>query len=134
MSVSVMGHMRPRVFHPREVLLGPPQAIMTERLKFSAKLRHKKAIRARFVPGPPTLISELEGYGRALFTRFGLNGYARFDFRLDEGGAPFLIDVNVNPNLERSEDFALSARRAGYSYEELICELIQDARKYRPQI
>jgi D-alanine-D-alanine ligase len=49
-----------------------------------------------------------------------MSGYARIDFRMDEGGRPYVIEANPNPQLAEQEDFAQSARRAHVTYATLL--------------
>lgn len=62
-----------------------------------------------------------------IFTSLGLRGYARVDWRLTEGGDPVFLEVNPNPALSQDDDFARAAKSAGYSYGELISEIIGSA-------
>jgi bacteriocin resistance YdeI/OmpD-like protein/D-Ala-D-Ala ligase-like protein len=60
-------------------------------------------------------------------------GYARFDFRVDPTGAPFLIDVNPNPFLAPDAGFAVSAAEAGLSYQHLIGRIVELAWSFARQ-
>ena len=54
-----------------------------------------------------------------------LDGYARVDFRVDRAGAPFILDVNVNPCLSEDAGFAASALEAGIGYDAMIGSIIE---------
>src|SRR5690606_39168042 len=43
------------------------------------------------------LLGELTRLARAVWQAFGLRGYARVDFRVDEQGRPWILEVNGNP-------------------------------------
>jgi D-alanine-D-alanine ligase len=49
-----------------------------------------------------------------------LSGYARIDLRLRADGEIYVIEANPNPEIAFQEDFADSAKKQGYSYEDLI--------------
>lgn len=58
---------------------------------------------------------------------FGLRGWARVDFRIDEAGNPFAIDVNANPDLTDGIGVAAAAARAGIAYKELVGRIVERA-------
>ena len=67
------------------------------------------------------------GLARALRTAceqvwklFGLSGFARVDFRVDEEGMPLILEINTNPCISPDAGFAAAAAEAGMSYEDLI--------------
>lgn len=47
----------------------------------------------------PTLQEQFVHYASMLFERLGCRDFARFDFRLDEKGNPYLLEANPNPGL-----------------------------------
>ena len=54
---------------------------------------------------------------------FGLKGYARVDFRVNEAGEPFVLEINANPCLAPDAGFAAAADRAGLSYQQVILRI-----------
>lgn len=60
---------------------------------------------------------------------FGLRGYARVDFRVDQRGNPFVLEINANPCLSPDAGFAAALEQASISYHEAIGLLINDALK-----
>jgi D-alanine-D-alanine ligase len=58
---------------------------------------------------------------------FDVEGYARVDFRVDEAGQPWVLEVNVNPSLAPDAGFAAAGGQAGIGYDELITRIVQDA-------
>jgi len=57
----------------------------------------------------------------------GLAGYARVDFRVDETGKPWAIDVNANPCLAPDAGFPAACGRAGLAYEEIVRRVLEAA-------
>lgn len=74
----------------------------------------------------PALEARLEGWCRALFRRFGLRDYARFDFRVGADGEVKLMEVNPNPAWAYDGKLALMAGFAGIVYRDML-RLILDA-------
>lgn len=130
-SVAVLGNEKLQVFPPWTLKLGSESGFATERIKFSAILRRRNGIRAlryRGDAGKPAQEAALK-----LFHAMDLNGYARFDFRVC-GDRSYIVDVNANPNIAKSEDFACSARAFGVEYDQLIVKFLNLAKAYRPKI
>lgn len=75
----------------------------------------------------PALERRLREQALEAWRLFGLGGYARVDFRVDEAGAPAILEINANPCLEQGAGFAAAAREAGYSYDALIEQIVHAA-------
>lgn len=73
------------------------------------------------------LVSEMSRIALACWELFGLAGYARIDFRVDEDGRPFVIDVNPNPCITPGAGFAAAADRAGLDHCDLVRGIVLDA-------
>lgn len=71
------------------------------------------------------LLFSLKELSRRAFQLFGGKGYARVDFRVDEKGNPFVLEVNLNPCIARDSGFVAAAERAELSYEEMIALIIK---------
>lgn len=59
---------------------------------------------------------------------FGLAGYARVDFRVDENGNPFVLEINANPCLSPDAGFAAALKKAGIPFEDAVARILEDVR------
>ena len=71
------------------------------------------------------LLKTLQELSRQAFLLFGGKGYARVDFRIDEWGDPFILEVNLNPCIAQDSGFVAAAQRAGYTYSQMIAMIIK---------
>jgi D-alanine-D-alanine ligase len=71
------------------------------------------------------LLARLKEYALECWRLFGLSGYARVDFRVDEHGNPFVLEVNANPCLSPEAGFAAAAARAGVDYTGLVKRVVE---------
>ena len=71
------------------------------------------------------LLKTLQELSRKAFLLFGGKGYARVDFRLDEWGDPFILEVNINPCIAQDSGFVAAAQRASLTYEQVIAMIIK---------
>jgi len=77
------------------------------------------------VDGP--LLDEISELALRCFRVFGLRGYARVDFRVDETGRPLILEVNANPCLSPDAGFTAAAMRAGLDHAQVIQALVEAA-------
>jgi D-alanine-D-alanine ligase len=54
-----------------------------------------------------------------------IHDYARVDIRLSQDGVPYVVEVNANPYLERTAEFAVAALQAGMGYSGLINRIVE---------
>jgi D-alanine-D-alanine ligase len=58
---------------------------------------------------------------------FELTGYARVDYRVDQNGIPWILEINSNPCLSPDSGFTAATRQAGLRYEDVIGRIVEDA-------
>lgn len=75
--------------------------------------------------GAPT--AEMVRAGLDCWALFGLEGYARVDFRVSDRGEIFVIDVNPNPCIAPDSGFVAAARMAGLTHGDLVRVIVADA-------
>ena len=73
------------------------------------------------------LLDRLRRDARQCWKVFDLNGFARVDFRVDQDGQPWILEVNVNPCLSPDAGFAAALQRAGIDFETAIQQILDDA-------
>lgn len=81
-------------------------------------------------PGLNAILAKL---ATECWTLFACRGYARVDFRVNESGEPYILEINANPSLEPEAGFAAAANQAGLSYDELIEHICNTAIDAAPQ-
>jgi len=73
------------------------------------------------------LISSLREISLQCWNVFSLRGYARVDFRVDNNGKPWVLEVNTNPCLSPDAGFAAMLARAEIQYHEAIGWILDNA-------
>jgi D-alanine-D-alanine ligase len=75
------------------------------------------------------LISSLCEISLQCWNIFSLSGYARVDFRVDNNGKPWVLEVNTNPCLSPDAGFAAALEQADIKYHDAIGLIIENAIK-----
>jgi D-alanine-D-alanine ligase len=107
--------------------------IATERVKWSTQYQKRHGIMTSAAALEPDMAHRIQRIARRAYTALDLNGYARIDIRLDEGGRPYVLEANPNPNLAYGEDFAESAETHGISYEKLLDRILTLGLRWVPE-
>ncbi|MEM7412638.1 MAG: ATP-grasp domain-containing protein [Myxococcota bacterium] len=136
-TVGLLGNRRPRCLPPWETFFdglpsGTPR-VYTERLKWNPDHRRASGVETGLARRLPRGVrAALERISRSCWSVLRLSGFARIDFRLDATGAPYVIDVNANPDVDFHEDFARAAARDGLPPRALLQRLLDLGLRYRP--
>jgi D-alanine-D-alanine ligase len=77
----------------------------------------------------PALAARARELALACWELFGLDGYARVDFRVDPAGMLYVLEINANPCLSPDAGFAAALEQAGIGYDDAIGWLVADARR-----
>jgi D-alanine-D-alanine ligase len=75
----------------------------------------------------PVLATALRGACEQVWHLFGLRGFARVDFRVDQSGTPLILEINANPCITPDAGFAAAAAEAGMFYDDVIEALVRAA-------
>lgn len=76
---------------------------------------------------PKQLEEKIIEESKKAYKALGCKSYARIDLRLDEKGTPYVLEVNVNPDLSREGAVAKIAGYSRISYVQLIRMIIDNA-------
>jgi D-alanine-D-alanine ligase len=83
--------------------------------------------RLEFPPQDEPLLRCLERLALECWRLFGLRGYARVDFRVDDAGRPWILEVNPNPCLAPDAGFAAALEAAGIPFVTAMTRVLADA-------
>lgn len=89
--------------------------------------------RFRFSASDAGLLDELCALASQCWELFGLTGFARVDFRVDTGGRPWILEVNVNPCLSPDAGFAAALSVAGIEFAAAIRRIVNEAVNVRTE-
>ena len=127
--VSILDNDRLRVFPFREVIFGEiPEGqpkFSTFKAKWDDAYRKRWGIQNIFAnPLPDGTSQRIAKICRAVYRALRIHGYGRIDLRVTPEGEIVILEANPNPNLEREDEFAQSAMRAGLSYPRMIQHIL----------
>jgi D-alanine-D-alanine ligase len=127
--VGVLGNEKPEALAPVELDLsklpeGTPKIAGTEVKWEEDTEAYKKTW--PFVPKDldEELVGRLRDKAIQAFQALQLRDYGRIDFRLATDGTLHVLEVNPNPYLLPSAEFAMAAKASGRSYSDLIAEIV----------
>jgi D-alanine-D-alanine ligase len=134
--VGVMGNHRLKALPVWEMDFGSLPAdsarVATRKVKWDLAYRKKYDIKSkRAIDLSPELENRIQKIARRVYKALQLSGYARIDLRLTEDEKIYVLEANANPELSYGDDFAESAEAAGYSYPELLEQIIRMGLGYR---
>jgi D-alanine-D-alanine ligase len=134
--VGVLGNHRLRVFPVWEMSFANMPAdnwrIATERVKWNVAYQKKHGIDTAEAKLENGVAAKIQHLAKRAFRALELSGYARFDFRMDEAGNPYVIEANPNPQLAEKEDFSQSAIRSKTSYSRLLERIMALGLEWQP--
>jgi D-alanine-D-alanine ligase len=74
----------------------------------------------------PELSDKMRKIALRCWDVFGLKGYNRVDFRMDQDGNPYVLEINANPCISPDSGFISAAVKAGLTQEEVIQRIVKD--------
>jgi len=130
--VGVVGNEKPQALEVVEMDLsrlpkGTPRIAGSE-VKWEEDTQAYKTTKAIFPEDlEEATVTKLQETAVQAFTALQLRDYGRIDFRLATDGTIHVLEVNPNPYLLSSSEFAMAAKKSGRSYNALIAEIVDSA-------
>jgi len=81
---------------------------------------------------PPEMQEMIASLAKKAFELVGCRDYARVDFRVDESGQPYVLEVNPNPCISPLAGLAAALETAKTPYSEFILGLVRSALRRGP--
>ena len=122
-AVGLLGNQDPEIFPVVEIdLQGDPNAVQT----LNDKL---KTPRGKVCPADidDKLKAELGRLTRETFRTLGVYDFSRVDFRMDEKGNLYILELNSMASLGGTGSYVTAAKAAGYTFESLINRMLDVA-------
>jgi D-alanine-D-alanine ligase len=133
--VGVVGNRRLHAFPVWEMMMDqlPDKAprIATRKVKWDLAYQKKYHIDTAAAELPPGMSEQILKISTNIYRVLKMSGYARIDFRLAPDGKVYVLEANPNPDLQRAEDFAQSAKAGGVEYPVLIQRIVNLGLSYQ---
>ncbi len=133
--VGVVGNRRLHAFPVWEMMLDqlPENAprIATRKVKWDLAYQKKYHIDTAAAELPAGTAEQINKLCTNIYRVLKMSGYARIDLRLSPDGKVYVLEANPNPDLQRSEDFAQSAKAEGVDYPVLIQRIVNLGLSYQ---
>ncbi len=134
--VGVIGNYRLQTFPAWELrfdkVKNPEKQLYSTNAKFDEEYRSRNGITTQRAEISEELERYLQKLARRAYRALGISGYARLDLRVDRNGKAYVIEVNPNPDISETDDFAQSAKAAGLIYKKLLDKIIRLGRQWTP--
>ncbi|PIV58781.1 MAG: hypothetical protein COS14_07790 [Bacteroidetes bacterium CG02_land_8_20_14_3_00_31_25] len=75
------------------------------------------------------LVTKLKNICIECWESFNLSGFIRVDFRVDNNGNPFVLEINANPCITPGSGFYCACEKANYTFTYAVERLIEDSIK-----
>jgi len=133
--VGVVGNRRLHAFPVWEMMLDqlPENAprIATRKVKWDLAYQKKYHIDTAAAELPAGTAEQINKMCTNIYRVLKMSGYARIDLRLAPDGKVYVLEANPNPDLQKAEDFAQSAKAEGVDYPVLIQRIVNLGLSYQ---
>lgn len=128
-NVGILGNDPPEPFPVLELLLdGGEDQVYSHEAKF-ARSRRKKAKKVCPTDLPRETAAFIQKTAVQAFQALNVYDFARVDFRLDEFNRPYILEVNSMASLNPGSSFVHAAKKAGYTYDQLVNRVVEVAHR-----
>ncbi|MFA5513526.1 MAG: ATP-grasp domain-containing protein [Sphaerochaetaceae bacterium] len=105
-----------------------PKIVTYEAKWVEDSFAYKNTVRSfDFEKENPVLAAKIKEIVKISWELFDCRGYVRFDFRVDEKGNPYLLELNVNPAISKDSGYVAASLAKGYSYSQTIENIVKEA-------
>lgn len=73
------------------------------------------------------LYKKMKTISKKCYKALGNKGYLRVDFRVDEKGEPYVLEININPCITQDSGFIAAANQYGLTYDKTIKNIVNEA-------
>ncbi len=126
-SVSVWGNGRAEALPVVQVKIDGKLELGDDFYTFS---RLQESFRVEYIvpaPIPPALANKMQQIAIRAYHAVDCRDFGRVDFRVDEKGNPFVLEINPLPCLSDEDIFAFAAKAQGKNYQEMINKILEIA-------
>ena len=122
-NIGLLGNRPVEVFPPVEVIFNEGERIFTYEDKIMMSGRKLEKI----CPAPleAKVTQKIQTLAKDAFEALGCFDSARIDFRLDDNGNLYILEVNSMPSLEPNGSYVFAAASIGLDYSSLVNRLIK---------
>ena len=126
------GHGEPEVLPPAEIRFDAYPDDKLRIVDYRAKWDensfeyHHTPRSFEFAAEDAPLLGQMKDLACQCWNLFGLRGYARVDFRVDQRRQPWVLEVNANPCLSPDAGFMAAAEQAGLSVDDVVARILDD--------
>jgi D-alanine-D-alanine ligase len=132
-TVLVIGNEKPQALEPVQVQIAGKldlgDMLYTWRRLMSTDIEYVCPVKVR-----SRLRRALRDMAVAAYRSVGCRDFARVDFRVDEEGRPFVLEVNPLPSLSDEDVFPMIAKAHGWTFAELVLKIVDHARRRYPAL
>lgn len=132
LNVAVIGNKRPVALPISEIEFSGLDSDMHKIVTYAAKwlngtVEYEGTKGICPAPLEPAMEAQIKETALKCYELIGCRDYARIDFRLSADGVPYVLEVNPNPDISDDAGFARSARAHGFTFPQIIGNIVESA-------